>query len=72
MTFKSNYFFSHHSLAFWNIRSHGEALRPDFQPSVIHAHCHSKKVLSGWGIIARCLPSGELKAVNPDGEPLGL
>jgi hypothetical protein len=38
---------SHHSRAFWNIRSHGDALRVCFQDSGIQGHCHFRKARSG-------------------------
>lgn len=64
-------YLSHHCRAFWNILSQGET-GEFFISSGIHAHCQGRMVLSGWGIMARCLPSGLHRAVIPWGDPLGL
>lgn len=37
----------HHVLAFWNIRSHGDAGSSRFQYHGIHGHCHLRKQRSG-------------------------
>ncbi len=61
-----------HSRAFWNIFSQGEAIWFFFNLSGIHGHCHVRNVLSGWGMRARCLPSGEHRPAIPFAEPFGL
>ena len=66
------YFFSHHSRAFWNILSQGEAARDLFRSSGIQPHCQVSTERSGCGIMARWRPSGEQRPAMPAGEPLGL
>ena len=62
---------SHHSLTFWNIRSHGPASIP-FHNGGVHGCCHAVKQRSGWGIIARWRPSFEHSDVRPPAEPFGF
>jgi hypothetical protein len=40
--------------------------------SGIHPHCQLRKVRSGWGMMARCLPSREQRLAIPRTEPFGL
>ena len=63
---------SHHSRAFWNIRSHGDTGSSRRHLGGIQFHCHFRKVRSGCGIIARWRPSGEHRPAMPAGDPLGL
>ncbi len=65
---------SHHSRAFWNIFSQGEAWpgMAALISSGIHPHCQLRKVRSGWGMMARCLPSREQRLAIPRTEPFGL
>src|SRR5512139_2311838 len=64
--------FPHHSLAFRNIRSHGDAFKVFFHSSGIQGHCHVRNVRSGWGMIARWRPSGEHIAAIALADPFGL
>ena len=65
---------SQNFLAFWKRKSQGPTspgrLSRNF--SGIQGHCQERKHRSGWGIIARCLPSAEHNAAIPSGEPFGL
>ena len=65
---------SDQALAFWNSFSQG--LGPSgcklWFCLGYQGFCHIRKHLSGCGIMAKCLPSGEQSAAMPDGDPLGL
>merc|ERR1711959_211624 len=67
---------SHQACAFWNICNHGEAANcpgPSTHSLGVHGHCHIPAVsLSGWGIIAICLPSELHNPTMPSGDPFGL
>ena len=62
----------HQSKAFWNILNQGDTSKSLLIPWGIQGHCHGRKHLSGWGMMARCRPSSEQRAATPSREPLGL
>ncbi|KAF3835028.1 hypothetical protein F7725_027586 [Dissostichus mawsoni] len=58
--------------AFLNMRSHGEGVREGLKSLGAQGHCHPRVQRSGWGIMARCLPSLEQSPATPRGEPFGF
>lgn len=62
----------HQAAAFLNMRSQGEGLRAGLKSLGAHGHCQPRVQRSGWGIMARCLPSLEHSPAMPCGEPLGF
>lgn len=62
----------HQAAAFLNMRSQGEGVRECLKSLGAQGHCQPKVQRSGWGIMARCLPSLEQSPAMPCGEPLGF
>ncbi|KAA8589290.1 hypothetical protein FQN60_012655 [Etheostoma spectabile] len=63
---------SQRAAAFLNMRSQGEGVREGLKSLGAQGVCQPRVQRSGWGIMARCLPSLEQSPAMPCGEPLGF